>query len=52
MHLYGATDPSPNDIEKARRKLDDLVRGGLAAKVDAVAGETARYRPVELRSAV
>lgn len=51
MRLYGTGEPDPNEVEKARRKLDHLARRGLAAKVDAGNGEVVRYRPVELRSA-
>jgi replicative DNA helicase len=36
--LFGSTDPTKNDIEKARRKLERLVNEGKAHKEDGVSG--------------
>jgi len=48
-HLFGASEPSPNEIEKARRRLDDLVTRGHAVRAPGATSKApARYRPVEL----
>jgi len=48
--MFGVSEPSASDVEKARRKLDGLVRAGRATKLDAPGrGRPALYRPVDLR---
>lgn len=44
--VFGVRDPKPNEIEKARRKLDDLVTRGVAHKVAGQRGGPGGTRPV------
>lgn len=45
-HLFGASDPTDNQREKARRRLDGLVSNGRAKKVGGERGMSASYLTV------
>ncbi len=46
QHMYGSGDPDRNQVEKARRKLTDLVSRGHAVKVEGSTPKSpALYRP-------
>ena len=51
--LYGTADPSRNEVEKARRRLQNEVARGHAVEVPggAHAKDPTRFRPVERRAA-
>lgn len=49
--MFGSVDPSDNEVEKARRRLDGLAREGKAAKRANGSGGLARYLPIDARSA-
>lgn len=50
--LFATTDPDRNQVERARRRLGDLVTRGAAVKVKSEGRtDAAHYRPVERRAA-
>jgi replicative DNA helicase len=51
-HLYGTPEPDRNQLEKARRKLEDLARRGEAHRVEgSKPKDPVHYRPIERREA-
>jgi len=45
-HLFNTTDPSQNEIEKARRKLDRMVAERRVGKVEGGTGVVSKYLPL------
>lgn len=49
--LFGTSEPSDAEREKARRKLEAMVRDGRIGKLPGGRGTPARYLPLERRRA-
>lgn len=48
--IFDTADPKPNEVERARRKLDRLVVEGIAGKRDGGPRKPVEYVPAELRA--